>query len=115
MSHRDWRLRIQDMIEAIRDIELFLQDKTLVEFESDRRTYLAVIKAFEIVGEASHHVHESIKQKYSEVPWRTIKDFRNKLSHGYFDVDHEVVWRTAKNSAPKLRAQLERILDSTVD
>ena len=96
MSHRDWRLRIQDMIEALREIELFLKSKTLEEFEQDRLTYLAVIKSFEIVGEAAHHVHDSNKQKYTEIPWRTIKDFRNRSSHGYFDVDHEVVWRTAK-------------------
>jgi uncharacterized protein with HEPN domain len=103
------------MIEALREIELFLQTKTLEEFEQDRITYLAVIKCFEIVGEAAHHVHDSIKQKYNEIPWRTIKDFRNRLSHGYFDVDHEIVWRTAKHTAPRLKQQLQKILDGAVE
>lgn len=111
MSHREWRLRIQDMIDAIRDIETFLNDKSIEEFKNDRLTYLAVIKAFEILGEASHHVHASIKSKYNEIPWRTIKDFRNRLSHGYFDIDPEVVWRAGKNTAPKLKGQLQRILN----
>jgi uncharacterized protein with HEPN domain len=100
------------MIDAIKDIESFLQNKTIAEFEHERITYLAVIKSFEILGEAAHHVHGSIKTKYNEIPWRTIKDFRNRLSHGYFDVDHEIIWKAAKNSAPKLKLQLQKILDS---
>ncbi len=115
MSHRDWRLRVRDMIDALKDIELFLQSTSMEDFEKDRLTYLAVIKCFEIVGEAAHHVHDSIKQKYNEIPWRTIKDFRNRLSHGYFDVDPEIVWRTSKNLAPRLKNQLEKILDSSAE
>jgi uncharacterized protein with HEPN domain len=102
------------MIDSIKDIESFLQNKTFDEFEQERITYLAVIKSFEILGEAAHHVHGSIKTKYNEIPWRTIKDFRNRLSHGYFDVDHELVWNTAKNIAPKLKTKLQKILDGNV-
>ena len=100
------------MIDAIRDIESFLQNKTIEDFEKERIVYLAVIKSFEILGEASYHLHESIKIKYNEIPWRTIKNFRNRLSHGYFDIDHEIIWRAAKNTAPKLKVQLQKILDS---
>ena len=115
MSHREWRLRIQDMIDAIKDIDSFTQNKTFEDFEKERITYLAVIKSFEILGEAAHHVHSSIKSKYNEIPWRTIKDFRNRLSHGYFNIDYEIVWKAAKNTAPKLKTQLQKILDQATN
>jgi len=83
VSPRSWKLRIDDILESIADIEIFTKGMTQDRFEKDKKTYLAVVRSLEVIGEASHHVPESIKAKYPKVPWRKMKDFRNILIHEY--------------------------------
>ena len=87
MSPRNWLLRIEDILESIEDIENFISGMNFKEFEDDKKTYKAVIRSLEVIGEASHHLPDEIKSKHPEVPWRKMKDFRNVLIHEYFGVD----------------------------
>ncbi len=70
---------------------------------------LSVIKEIEIIGEASSKITEETKLKYKNVPWKDIVGMRNRLIHGYFDVDIELVWNTVQNNLPQLQSLLKEI------
>lgn len=113
---RNWRMRIQDILSAIDDVEKFTD--TVGSFESflnNKLVYYAVLKALEIIGEASHHLPNEIKEKYPEIPWVQLKNFRNHLAHEYFGIDAEVVWNASKDELPALKNTLIKILDSAID
>lgn len=81
----------------------------LDEFMSDRKTRDAVIRNLEIIGEACNNVaknHPSFASEHAEVPWGFAYEMRNALSHGYFTVDHAIVWQTIQLDLPKLRSQI---------
>ncbi|MGC8754815.1 MAG: DUF86 domain-containing protein, partial [Thermosulfidibacteraceae bacterium] len=75
----------------------------------DDKTSSAVIRKFEIIGEATKHIPEEIRQKYPEVPWKEMAGFRDKLIHFYFGIKYEIVWNTIKE-LPSLRSKIEKIL-----
>lgn len=70
----------------------------------------AVIRKFEIIGEAAKNVPEEIKQKYSEIPWKEMAGFRDRLIHFYFGVKYELVWQTIKIRIPQIKPHIEKIL-----
>ena len=109
---RNWKLRIQDILESIENIEEYVKGQTLEFFSQDKKTFDAVIRNFEIIGEASHHVPDVIRKTYPEVPWQILKDFRNKVAHEYFGVDRGIVWRTIQQRLLPLKPKLEAILQN---
>lgn len=108
---RDYRLYLKDILEALESIEAFVQGMSQKDFESDDKTSSAVMRKFEIVGEATKQLPSEIRQKYPEVPWGDMAGMRDRLIHGYFGVDYEVVWRTIKERIPKVKPQIKRILE----
>jgi uncharacterized protein with HEPN domain len=104
MSKRDIKLYLQDILDSILAIEEYIKDMKFQEFKNDRKTYSATIREFEIIGEAVGKImNEDIVKKYTKVPWRDIKDFRNILIHEYFGVDYEIVWNTILEDLPQLK------------
>lgn len=97
---------IKDSINAIND---YISSMTFDEFINDRKTYMAVIREFEIIGEAVKNLPDSIKTKYQNIEWRDIVDFRNLLIHQYFGVDLEIVWKTIHEDLPPLKHAIEDI------
>lgn len=97
MSKRDIRLFISDIFESCEAIFSYVNGMSFDEFTQDRKTYSAVIREFEIIGEAVKHLPLELTDKYENVGWRDIKDFRNLLIHEYFGVDFEIVWNTIKD------------------
>jgi uncharacterized protein with HEPN domain len=69
-----------------------------------------VLHWIEIIGEAARGVSDKVRDAHPEVPWRVITDMRNRVSHGYFDIDLDVVWNTVTRDLPKLQASVTRIL-----
>ena len=111
MPLRKWDLRIRDMLAAIERIMAYTTNLNFSKFQADGKTVDAVIRNFEILGEAAAHVPEEIVLDYSDVPWQDIRDMRNLLAHEYFGVNKKIVWETVQKDLPSLITQLKQILE----
>lgn len=79
------------------------------EFKKDDKTSSAVIRKFEIIGEATKKISESLKKKYPEIPWKEMAGMRDKLIHFYFGIDYKLVWQTIKHRIPQIKPLLTKI------
>lgn len=104
--------RLHHMLEAAREAMAFVHGRTRADLDTDRQLALSLVKCIEIVGEAASGISQPFRRQHPEVPWRAIVAMRNRLIHGYFDIDHDRVWDTVKSNLPALVASLERILNS---
>ncbi len=110
MSKRDQKLYLYDIRDSIEAIFSYIADMDKDDFIQDRKTYSAVIREFEIIGEATKNLSEEIIEKYNEIEWRDIVDFRNILIHEYFGVDFDIVWNVIQQDLPRLRRTIELII-----
>lgn len=115
MSDRDYRLFLQDIIDSISNIEEYTAGLTLEEFQTRKMVKDAVIRNFEIIGEASTHIPDEIKFKYASVPWRELKSVRNIVIHEYFGVDLDIIWKTIHKSLPGLKKEILKAVESEGD
>ncbi len=83
---------------------------SLEDFKADDKTASAVIRKFEIIGEAAKHVPEDIKSSYSEVAWKEMAGMRDQLIHAYMDINYRLVWKTVHEDLPSAKASIEQIL-----
>ena len=109
MSGRARRVpdRARDMLEAIGNAHADIGDLGKEQFLADGKTQRAVIESIIVIGEAANQLSESFRGRYPDIDWRGIIGMRNRLVHGYFDVDLEVVWSVVKVDLPVLISQLE--------
>jgi uncharacterized protein with HEPN domain len=84
---------------------------TLKDLVHDDRTFDAILRNLEIIGEAVKHLSDETKQQYPQVKWRKIGDFRNIVVHEYFGVSDEIVWDVVENEIPPLLAQIKLMID----
>jgi len=80
------------------------------EFLHDEKTASAVIRKLEIVGEAAKHIPAGARQAHPKLPWNEMARMRDKLIHGYFGVDYEIVWKVVKERLPDVKSSLEKII-----
>jgi uncharacterized protein with HEPN domain len=92
MSKREWKLFVEDILEAIELIERYVEDMEFDRFKKDRKTIDAVVRNFEIVGEASKYIPDDVKSKYQDVDWKGIVGLRNRITHEYFGISLIIVW-----------------------
>ena len=111
MSERRWVLFASDIIEAIEKIETYTEGYSYEEFMEDMKTKDAVVRNLEIIGEAAVKIPPEIRGKYSEIPWSQIVGLRNRLIHGYFVVDYEIIWEIIKNELPELKITIKKMID----
>ena len=103
---------LRDIVDAADAVAEFLSATSdLEEFQSDRKTIFAVTRAFEVMGEASKNIPTGFRRQHGQVPWREMARMRDKVIHAYFGVDAAVMWKTAHEELPNVRAAVARILD----
>ncbi len=108
---REFILYLEDMFQSMNRIKEYLGD---LDFRQFKMTYIvvdAVIRNFEIIGEASKKIPSVIQEKYPEIPWRKMYGLRNLIAHEYFGVDYEMIWEIAKANLPKNRDDLQIIIE----
>lgn len=107
---RSDKIRILHMIDAADEALKFAENKTIDDFRNNRMLVLSIVKDIEIIGEAASKISPSTKVRFNDIPWKDIVGMRNRLIHGYFDVDIRVIKQTVDNDIPQLLAQLKDIL-----
>jgi uncharacterized protein with HEPN domain len=107
------RLRLQHMLDAAREATMFAHGRTKDDLARDRMLLLALVKEIEIIGEAGARVSAEGRATSPDIPWDKITGMRNRLIHGYFDRNLEVIWSTLRSNLPDLIQELEKVLSST--
>ena len=108
---REFILYLEDMSQSMQRIEEYLGDIDFKKFKMSYMVVDAIIRNFEIIGEASKNIPTEIKEKYPEIPWRKMYGLRNLIAHEYFGVDYEMIWEIAKNNLPQNQTDLLKIID----
>ena len=103
MPRRDTPLRLQDIAEAIDRILRYTAPHTFESFRGDEMAVDAVVRNFEVIGEAARHVDSETAARCPDVPWQDIRDMRNLLMHEYFGVSVAIVWETITRDLPGVR------------
>jgi uncharacterized protein with HEPN domain len=111
---RDYLLFIEDIVHCIEKIESYTGNLSFEDFSENDMAVDAVIRNFEIIGEAVKRIPEEVKQKYAAVAWKEAAGFRDILIHEYFGVDLEAVWDTIRMNIPAFKEQMLRVLESEV-
>ena len=114
-SERDYQDYLRDIQDSIGKVARFIEGMTFEQFAADEKTAYAVIRALEIIGEATKQIPDSIREKYRQVPWREMAGIRDKLIHSYFGVNLEVVWKTATEDLPTLEPHIRVLLTESTE
>lgn len=109
MPKREMKLLLQDIIENSEMIFQFVGSDSYEDFVKDKMKVYAVVRAFEIIGEASRIISPDIKFAYPLIEWQMMTDFRNLLSHHYFGIEYEILWKTIKDSLPGNYEMLKQV------
>jgi uncharacterized protein with HEPN domain len=104
------KIRIQHMLDAAEKAVHFMGNLDISAFKKDEKLILSVIRLLEITGEAAVRVTDDLKEEYPEIPWYQIASTRNRLIHGYFDVDLAIVYQIINRDLPLLIIQLQSLL-----
>ncbi len=111
MSKREVQLLPEDIRDAIQKILSYTHGFSFNDFSKDDKTMDAVVRNFEIIGEAANHVSEEFKSAHPEIEWRRIAGFRNRIVHEYFGIDYAMIWKIKEESLPELKEFIDQALD----
>jgi uncharacterized protein with HEPN domain len=111
MSKREPTLLLTDICESIEKIKAYTFELTYQQFIEDSKTIDAVVRNFEIIGEAANRLPEEIKDKFPEINWFRLRGFRNRIVHDYMGIDYEIVWTIIKNDLEKLLTDIKEIIE----
>ena len=109
-SERDPILYLEDMVISMQRVQEYMAGLDFEHFKSDYKTVDAVIRNFEIIGEASKNLPKIIKDKYTYVPWEEMYRLRNRISHEYFGIDYRIIWDIATLQLPLNHKDISEIL-----
>lgn len=103
-------IRIRPMLDAAHEARSFSANVSRADLDHDRKLLLSIVKSLEILGEAASKVSRPVREENPRIPWREIITMRHRLIHGYFDIDHDIVWQTVIEDLPPLTHELEKIV-----
>src|SRR3989344_6428061 len=106
---RDYKLYINDIKESINQIEEYTKGVSEEEFKKDKKLQDAVVRRFEIVGEASRNIPRALKEKNKQVPWLRMEQFRDLMTHSYFEISLNKIWIATLNEIPKIKEAMKKI------
>jgi uncharacterized protein with HEPN domain len=109
MSKRTPELLVDDILDSCYKIMEYTKDLSFESFVSDSKTVDAVIRNFEIIGEAANRLPDEYKDTYPEIDWFRIRGFRNRIIHDYFGVDYSIVWQIKEVYLPLLIKNLSHL------
>ena len=110
-TKRVYKDYLKDIRTSISEIQEFSAGMTFEEFSYDRKTIHAVVRCFEIIGEAAKNLPGELKSKYPGIPWREITGMRDKMIHEYFGVNLQIVWQTIEEDLLSLEAAIKKLID----
>ncbi|HEX7342908.1 MAG TPA: DUF86 domain-containing protein [bacterium] len=110
MRKRELGDYIQDILEAMAEVEEFTAGMRFEDFRQDRKSVNAVVRSLEIIGEASKKLPKKLREKHPEIPWKRMTGMRDKLIHEYFGVDLDMVWEVVRREIPPLRTLMQKVL-----
>ena len=109
---RNWKMRVQDILDCIEKIGAYTNNMTVEQFRADDKTVDAVIRNFEIIGEAAGRIPLEIQGKYPELGWLEMRGMRNIMAHEYFGVSLSIVWHAIEHDLSPLAEGLRQLLDN---
>ncbi|VXD14869.1 conserved hypothetical protein [Planktothrix serta PCC 8927] len=109
---RSIRLYVEDILTSGVKVRRYTEGMSFEDFQGDERTYDAVVRNLQIIGEAVKNIPQEIRLKYSEVEWRKIAGLRDILAHAYFSIEDEIIWDIVETKIPPLIIVVERILEA---
>ncbi len=102
--------RLHHILDAAQRARGHLKGKKRADLDEDDLLGLGLIRLLEIIGEAAWGISEELRAKYPEIAWRQMSSMRNRLIHGYFDVNYDLVWETVMAELPPLMRQIKGVL-----
>ena len=111
MSEREVALLLEDILEASQKILSYTSGMTFDDFRKDDKTIDAVVRNFEIVGEAANRIPEKVKTDYKNIEWRRLIGFRNRIIHEYFGIDYAMVWKIKEENIPELIVFIKKLIN----
>ena len=112
---RKWKFRIRHMLEAIERIQQYASGLSRDQLSADTRTLDAIVWNLTVLGEAANHVPHVITLAYPQIPWPQIRGTRNRIVHGYDQIDFSIVWEVVQSELPPLVPVLQQIMTNEVD
>jgi len=107
---RNYKIYLEDIYLSMTRILEYVGDKSFKEFKHSNMVVDAVVRNFEIIGEASKNIPNQIRKKYPEIPWKKMYGLRNLISHEYFGVDYEMIWEIITSDLPRNIEDMSEIL-----
>ena len=112
MSKRDTLLLLDDMLQSARKIKEYTKNLDYDSFILDNKTIDAVVRNFEIIGEAANRIDQDFRDSNPEIEWKRIRGFRNRIIHDYFGIDYEIVWSIIETYLDEMIDWLDTIIDN---
>lgn len=113
MSKRDTILLLDDMLQSALKIKRYTLDYSFESFSKDEKTIDAVVRNFEIIGEAANRISDEFKSEYPQIEWVRIRGFRNRIVHEYFGIDNSIVWDIIESYLDEMINNLELLTQSS--
>jgi uncharacterized protein with HEPN domain len=115
MFPRNWKYRVEDILEAIGNTRAYAAGMTCEQFAADKKTIRAAAYEIGVIGEAVRHIPAEVRERHPELPWDKMQAMRNIVVHEYFRIDLNILWETVQRDLPPLVPRLREMLEGEPD